>query len=363
MRPLELLRESWASALAQKIPTFMVAALAAAMCLTTLLTVGRTASAQADVLAALEGAGSRTLQIVDSSDSALLSPAVVDATASLSGVERSLARTSATDTYSASVGPGSTKIPTWQARGDLTGVVTLTAGRWPHAGEALVSTRTAHALGLDAAVGALVDDNGREHPIVGAYTARTSFTDLDAGALTPATDDAVLRILDVITTTADQAGPVQSSVLQLIAAPDPTALKVSSPTTLANLQDQITSDVAAFGAGLLLLVLAAGAILTTLVVLADTLVRRKDLGRRRALGASRTAIITLVTTRTVLPAAIGALAGTLAGLLLVTRMGATPPITFCAGTAVLALLTAALAALAPAVIAAYRDPVAVLRTP
>ncbi|WP_114552703.1 ABC transporter permease [Cellulosimicrobium sp. TH-20] len=363
MKPLELLREAWASALAQKIPTFMIAALAAAMCLTTLLTVGRTASAQADVLAALEGAGSRTLQVVNTGDGALLAPAVVDATASLSGVERSLARTSANDTYNASVGPGGTKVPTWQARGDLTGAVTLTAGRWPRAGEALVSTQTAQTLGLDAAVGALADDNGHEYPIVGAYTARTPFTDLDAGALTPAADDAELRTLDVITTTAGQAGTVQTLVLQLIAAPDPTALTVTSPTTLADLQDQITGDVAAFGAGLLLLVLAAGAILTTLVVLADTLVRRKDLGRRRALGASRTAIVTLVTTRTVLPAAFGALAGTLVGLLLVARMGATPPIAFCAGTAVLALLAAGLAALAPAVIAAFRDPVAVLRTP
>ena len=37
-------------------------------------------------------------------------------------------------------------------------------------------------------------------------------------------------------------------------------------------------------------------------MLADVLVRRKDLGRRRALGATRGAIISLVTLRTLGPA-------------------------------------------------------------
>lgn len=48
----------------------------------------------------------------------------------------------------------------------------------------------------------------------------------------------------------------------------------------------------------LLGVLGAGALLVAIVVLADVFVRRKDLGRRRALGT----IVALVIARTLLPA-------------------------------------------------------------
>jgi putative ABC transport system permease protein len=99
------------------------------------------------------------------------------------------------------------------------------------------------------------------------------------------------------------------------------------------------------------------------VVLADVLVRSKDLGRRRALGATRGTIISLVTLRTLGPALLGAALGTGLGIYLTHRLDATPPWQFTTGTATLALLAALAAAIPPALYAATRDPVRVLRTP
>ena len=62
-------------------------------------------------------------------------------------------------------------------------------------------------------------------------------------------------------------------------------------------------------------------------------------------------------------ALVGAALGVLAGLWVTSRLGAMPPWTFTAGTATLALLAASIAAVLPALYAATRDPVRVLRTP
>jgi putative ABC transport system permease protein len=155
----------------------------------------------------------------------------------------------------------------------------------------------------------------------------------------------------------------QTLALRIIAAPRVEDLSVQSPASLAALQGQVAGDLAVFGRQLLVLVLATGGTLTSVVALADGLLRRSDLGRRRALGASRTTLIALVLIRTSIAAATGVLAGSIIGQVTGTRWASSPPTSFAAGTAVLTLLVAVAAAIGPALLAATRDPVQVLRTP
>lgn len=92
--------------------------------------------------------------------------------------------------------------------------------------------------------------------------------------------------------------------------------------------------------------------------------RRRDLGRRRALGASRSAIVALVLLQTFGAGCLGALLGTVAELAAASAWtGATPPWAFAAGVGTTAVLRGLVGAVPPALLAAFRDPVRILRVP
>ncbi|WP_131103447.1 ABC transporter permease [Ornithinimicrobium sufpigmenti] len=366
MRPLLLVREALATAWATKVPTVLVLLLVATMCAATIATVGRTAAAEQQLQARLDSAGSRVLVVADARGEGLLSPTVIDQATGLSTAERAVGTLIPIDVVNGVIGQGGTRVPAWGVHGDLSTVATLTGGRWPGPGEAIVTQTAMDRLGMDYPVGwvaqastTVVDD----WSVVGSFTPREPFGDYATGVLYAAPEGRDLDALHVVLTTADAAEVTQSQVLRLIDPPAPDALTITSPVSLAQLQDQVTGDLALFGRTLLLGVLGAGALLVAIVTLADVLVRRADLGRRRALGATRTTIITLVLLRTLLPASVGAALGTAVGILLTRRLDATPPWDFTTGTATLALLAAATAAVPPALYAATRDPVRVLRTP
>lgn len=366
MRPGALLREAVATAWAAKIPTALVCALVAIMCAATLATVGRTAAAQDQVLERLDSAGARLLVITDTGTE-LLGAAVIDQTRALSVVERAIGARSPVDVTNGVVGAGGARAPAWMIVGDPSDAVTLTQGRWPRPGEALISAHAQHTLGMDHPVG-VVDvastTNPASHNVVGAFTPLTPFEDYATGVLIAAPPVvSAVDSLHVITTGADVSEIAQRVVLGLIDPPRLDDLTVHSPLTLAQVQDEITGDLTTFGRALLLGVLGAGAILIAVIVLADVLLRRSDLGRRRALGATRTTILALVVTRTLLAAILGACLGTATGLAIAAQYGPPPPWNFTVGTAALALLAALISTLPPALLAATRDPVRVLRTP
>lgn len=92
--------------------------------------------------------------------------------------------------------------------------------------------------------------------------------------------------------------------------------------------------------------------------------RRRDFGRRRALGATRTMIVALMVGQVCLLATIGATAGAAVGLaLLLARGEPTPPLEFIAALALGVTLAAATVCSLPAVWAATRDPLRELRVP
>lgn len=363
MRVGVLVREAVRSARASKVPTALVAVLVAAMCLTTILTVGRAAAAQEQVQQRLEEAGSRLLEVSDAKDDGFLTASVVDQVAGLSTVERAVGWAVPRDVTSAAV-DGGTPVPTWVVVGDLSDAVELVAGRWPRPGEALVSAAAQDALGFDAPVGAVAtSDDAQGWAVVGAFRARAPFTNLDAGLVAAGAPGTPAHTLNVIAADASGAKVTQSAVMALLARTDPSDLSVVSPTSLAELQGAVVGDLARYNRTLLLAVMAAGAVLVGVVAAADVLIRRRDLGRRRALGAPRWALTVLVVVRATCGGLVGALLASLLGLVLTDRAGQVVPLTFVAGTAVLGVLAAAASSVPPAVAAARQDPVRVLRTP
>ena len=366
MRFASLLREGLSTAWANKVPTALVALLVAIMCATTLATVGRTAAAEQQVADRLDAAGSRLLVVTDTRNGELIGPAVVQQTRALSVTERAVGVQIPVDVVNKVIGAGGTRVPAWTVDGDLSEVLTLTAGRWPGPGEALVSAQAQQTLGLDDPVGAVQlasTTQVGDFSVVGAFEPREPFGQYAAGLVIAAAPDAISDSLYVVVTDSSVASAAQSAVIGLVAPPEFDSISIQSPVALAELQAEVAADLGTFGRTLLLGVLGAGALLVAIVVLADVLVRRKDLGRRRALGATRGAIVAMVIARTLLPALLGAGIGVGAGLWAADRFAAIPPWQFTTGTAILAVLAAVASAVLPALYAATRDPVRVLRTP
>lgn len=366
MRPLLLLREALATTWAAKVPAGLVTFLVATMCAATLATVGQSAAAEMQLRERIDSAGSRVLIVADARRDDLISPTVVDQVAGLSTSEQAVGILLPVDVVNGVIGQGGTRIPAWGLYGDMSSVATLTSGRWPGPGEAVVSQAAMTELGLKHPVGwvalastTIIDD----WSVVGSFTPRAPFEEYSAGVLYAAPEGRALDSVHVVLTSAEAARAGQSQVLGLISPPTPDALAVTSPLSLAELQEIVSGDLATFSRTLLLGVLGGGALLVAVVTLADVLVRRADLGRRRALGATRTTIIALVIARTLAPAMIGAVLGLAIGLSIAHRLDATPPWQFTTGTIILAVLAAIAAATPPALYAATQDPVRVLRTP
>lgn len=367
MSPLALLREALATTWANKVPSALVCLIVAAMCMMTISTVGRTAAAEAQVAERITSAGARELVLTDKKNAGLIGSSVVAMAAALSVSDRAVGLLSPVDVHNTFIGAGADPVPAWPVIGDLAGVLVLDAGRMPHTGEALVSSGMLRELGMQSAAGSASLANAKlalDYPVVGSFTPREPFADLANGLVLKAPETATAVNLHVVLTSAEQAAAAQQAMIGLLGPiDDPASIAVKSPVAMAQLHQEVVGDLGAFGRSLLYGSLGVGALLVGIVVFADILVRRKDLGRRRALGATRSTIVWLMVLRTALPALLGAVSGTVGGMLLAQRAGSLPPLSFCAGILILALLAAAASALAPAAYAAHSDPVRVLRTP
>lgn len=358
-----LLREAVATVRASRVPSVLVAVLVAVMCAATLGTVGRTVAAERQVQERMDAAGSRVIVLRDLRGADLFPAAVVDAAAHLSVTERAVGLSLPVDVVNGAIGRGSTQVAAWRVIGDVSAVADLGVGRWPRPGEALVSDTARERLGLAQTYG-WVTSGTDQVPVVGTYTVRAPFTDQAGGVLIAAQPADRAVTMHVLAASAPQAPAAEATVVGLL-GPSVSAqdLAVESPASLAQLQQSVARELGGANRSLVLGMMGAGALLVAIIVLADVLVRRKDLGRRRALGATRATIIALVVTRTAIPALLGALAGTGIGLWTATRLNAAPGAAFTVAIAVLAVNAAIASSVLPAAYAASRDPVEVLRTP
>lgn len=362
-----LAREALAAAWASKVPSALVCLICAAMCMMTIATVGRTAAAEEQVAERINSAGARELVITDKNAAGLINGSLINMTAKLSVVDRAVGLQAPVDVINTLIGAGADPVPAWGIIGDLGNVAVLNSGRMPGPGEALVSSTALRDLGLQKPVGAVTLINAQvplDYAVVGSFSAREPFDNLSQGVIINAANASSVASLHTILTDSSQAQAAQRTVIGLLGSlPDSEAISVRSPMQMAQLQDEIIGDLGSFGRALLYGSLGIGALLVGIVVFADILVRRKDLGRRRALGASRSTIISLMLLRTLVPAAVGGLIGIVGGLMIAAQSGAMPPVSFSVGVMLLAMIAAGLSALVPASIAAHSDPVKVLRTP
>lgn len=141
-------------------------------------------------------------------------------------------------------------------------------------------------------------------------------------------------------------------------------VQISTADELIALGGVVSGTVGLFGRQIALGTVAAGMVLIALAMTLALVSRRRDFGRRRALGATRSALVALTLMEAGIPVVLGAVAGTALGAVgIAVLAGAAPPLLFTAGAFVLISVTGTASAVVPAVISARRDPLRILRVP
>lgn len=361
MRLWELIGESWRAMHASRVPSTIVAVLCAAMCAAAILTVGRSAAADEQLQNRLEEAGARLIHIT-SSDPTVLPPSLIGYIQSLNTVSQSVGVSRTLDVFNSAIGL-STPNPATMFIGEFHDIAQLTSGRVPEPHEAVVTRAGLERMGFDAPVGALQDSSGTSYPVVGTFEPRPPFGDLGV-ALIPSDPNTTLALtgVKVVTTTATDALITQDLVLSAIDSPNPGSITVVSPASLASLRADLRTDFGDYSRSLFLMILIGGGLLLGVVVFADTLLHRKDFGRRRALGVTRIDLTLLVTLRAAWAALFGVALGSIGAWAYATSKDVAPPSLFVLGVGVLVLLFCLAFSALPAALAAFRDPVSVLRT-
>lgn len=358
-----MLAEAARMALSQPIPTAVTSLLVAAVCAVILATTGQTVAAETQVLSRIDLAGTRSIIVLDSGGNAGITIAAVDRIGLLSGVEWVIGLGPAQDATNAQI-RGGQPAPVRALYGVLP--ATATSSPWDQApGTALVGSEAMRVLGLAASVGGLAIED-RELSVVGFFKAEEPLAFLNRSALTAITQggDTTIRSIHVLARRPTDIEPLSRAVLAVIDPLDPSSITVETSSDLAQLRAAVAGELGQYGRNLVTLILAMGLVLVGLSVYGSVNSHRRDFGRRRALGASRLTIVNLVVAQTWFAGVAGTSVGVVLGVLMIERStGTFPDVRFPLAIAVLALLTAALAALPPAMLAAFRDPVRVLRVP
>jgi len=360
-----LIAEAIRMAVARPVSSTITGLIVAGVCGVILSTTGQSVQAERQVLGRIDDAGTRSVVVTDTNGSAGIRPAAVDRISHLSGVEWVVGFGSAADVHAAGI-PGGNPAAVRAVYGTLPPEV-VTSG-WDEApGTVLVGPDAQTTLGLDIPAGGVATRDGTDYAVVGWFDAVDPLGFLNRSLLAAPDPDAVdptLRTIQILVDRPEDVAPVADAVYGLLDAQDPTSVGIQTSETLAQIRQAVQGELGRYSRRLVTLILAVGLILVGLNVYGSITTARRDYGRRRALGASRPDIITLVTIQTVTIAAVGTVAGSIAGGVIIWRLTGSPPDAgFTVAVAVLAVLTAGIAAIPPAMVAAWRDPVSILRVP
>lgn len=362
----DLVRDAFVGARAQIATTLTLVLVLATVCFSILVTTGQSAASEARVVDQIDSAGTRLIALSDDGGKAGILPVAPQTLASISDVTWVAGLGEAVDVTNPLV--PDVRIASRAIVGALPPDLTIVQGRPPLPGEAIAGIDAARALhladgaGLVAPIGALSDQIG----VVGVFQATGPLAHLNNTVLV-ATDPATiesLRYLYVMASDVSTVDRLESVLTTSTPAANPAALTVEAPSGAIALRDVIAGRLGAASRQLMAVVMGVGAVIIAVTMLSATASRRRDFGRRRALGATRSTLVAGLLLQTSIGAMLGIVLGTGLGLAtLQVTTASLPTLQFTTGVAGLALLLTLLAATPVATHAAHRDPLRILRVP
>lgn len=354
-----VIAEGLRTARSLRIQSLAVCLTVAASCVVSIATVGRSVEQEREILAVFDSSEARVVVFEPADASVAIVPGAVGRLERVNTVDWVIGVSAPFDVKRSSL-PGAAPVAARYATGSSEDL--RFSGDDPGA---YVSAEAMRRLGLRAAAGAIEDRLGRVIPVEGSYSTSGALRDLNAFVLvrTSAHEDTeIRRFLVAATRTEDVPSAVRAGIAAIgVAAGD---VAVTQNVALGEVRSVVAGTVGRYGRDLVVLALTITLALGALTMFASVAGRRKDFGRRRALGASRGDVITVVVSSATAAAAPGAVIGVVAGsTVLRGTTGQWPSPAFPCAVGLLAILTMVVAALPPAVVAAYQDPLRALRTP
>jgi len=365
-RGLAIARESLATAWAQPVASAVTIIMVAGMCATVLLTTGRTVGAEQNVLSSIDSAGTRSIVIRADADAGLDS-SVLDRLSGIDGIAWAGAFGPATDVQNAAF-PGATKVPVRLAWSSSFGTLGIPEIQAVENRTAWGSAAALEQLGMPDSVGGVVATSGQDLAVAGRLDVPDFLQFMEPLVVVPQTRNvdaaAPVSVLVVIAARPDLVVPVSRATQSVLAVDDPTKVTVTTSAGLATLRGLVQGQLGSFGRNLVIVIFALTAVLVAAILYGLVMLRRKDFGRRRALGASQSLIVGLLLVQTAALAIVGALVGIAGAAAALALAGdPLPGPGFFAAVGVLAIAVSVVAALVPALAAARRDPLKELRVP
>ena len=365
-----MLRDGLKATFANPVASMTAAFIVALSCFVVLMTSGRTAATEAGVLASLDDAGTRLITVTDTSGRAGLHPESVEALRRLPGVAWVVGFGPAVDAVMEAPGSLTGQVPLGVPVRSLVGPLPedcpVVSGRLAlQPGEAVAPRQAAASLGLLDGAGPVATPE-RQTGVVGIVDLTGALARFaDTVLVTASPEDAgPLRYLYLVADDAADVPTLAAAVAAAVWADEPSQMIVETSEAILALQRVISGQLGASSRQLMAAIMGVGVAVVAATMFAVVGSKRRDFGRRRALGASRSAIVALVLIQAGLTAVAGALVGCGIGLVTIgLTSGVLPTIRFSTGFVVLAILAATAGAVPPAVVAARRDPVRKLRVP
>lgn len=360
-----VLREALASARSQTVASIITILMVAGMIIAVMLTTGRTVAAEQSVLSTIDSAGTRSI-VIRAEDGAGITSDAVARIFGVEGVQWAAGFSSAIDSTNSLVADG-LRVPARHLYAqDLTPLGIPKLSPLPNA-LGYASPSALEQLGLLDVAGSITLTTGASYAIAGSLVTPEYLNDLEPLILIPEVDTTGAETINLIVVTADRpdlVGPVAEAVLSLLAPSDATKITVQTSEALAQLRALLQGELGSFSRGLVLVIVGLTGVLVAITLFGLVMLRRKDFGRRRALGATRSLIVGLLLTQTVMLASAGAIGGIVVSVFALLALGdPLPGPAFMTAIGIVAVSTATAAALPPALMASRRDPLRELRVP
>lgn len=362
LRPIAL--EAIASARSQPVVSALTVLMVAAMVFTVMLTTGKAVGSEQKVLGTIDSIGTRTLVVRAEADAGVLND-VMSRVEDIVGVTWALGFSPAQDVMNSAFEDG-TPVPVRFAYGTQLGSLGIPE-RQPISDDlAYVSPEALSLLGLEYPSGSISLNSGAAIAVVGKIETPEVLDQFEPLVVVPrqdsTTDNQPLGLVVVTVDAPENVEAVGKAVLSVLAATDSTKVKIESSKELAELRASIQSQLGSFSRALVLALFSVTAVLLTVVMTGLVLMRRKDFGRRRALGGTRSFVFLMLLMQTSILSLAGALAGSLTSLTLLAGSGdPLPGMSFSVSVITLTLGTALIAGVIPALIASKREPMKELR--